>query len=129
MKCKIEVLQVVISFDVDNSVGLLLGFDRQIYSTSMNSATKIVDIMGFNTIKFRCNFISVVKDNGYDTDILYTFNLVEPPGYMMNIKQNNLLYQNDTKETIESIESHSKDEYGRSIDFNGDLLSYTLHLT
>ena len=47
MKCKIEVLQDVISFDVDNSVGLLIGFDRQIYSTGMHLSTKIVDIMSF----------------------------------------------------------------------------------
>ena len=64
MKCKTEVLQDVISFDVNNSVGSLLGYDRQIYSTGMNLATKIVDIMGLNTINTHCNFLSGVKDNG-----------------------------------------------------------------
>ena len=98
MKCKIEVLQVVISFDVDNSVGLFLGFDRQIYSTGMHLAIKIVDIMGFDTINFHCNIIFGDKDNGNDTDILYTFNLIEPPGYMINIISNNVLYQNVTKD-------------------------------
>ena len=39
MKCKLEVLQNGISFDGEDSVGSLLGFDRQIYSTGMHIAT------------------------------------------------------------------------------------------
>ena len=46
-------------------------------------AIKIVDIIGFNTINIHCNTISGVKENGNDTDILYTFNLIEPPGYII----------------------------------------------
>ena len=42
----------------------------------MRLATKIVDIMGFNTINIYCNIISAVKVNGNDTDILYTPNLI-----------------------------------------------------
>ena len=87
----------------------------------MHLATKIVDIMGFNTINIHCNIISGAKDNDNDTDILYTFNLIEPPGYMINILPNNVLYQNVTKARREYTEFHIKDEYGRSIDFNGDV--------
>ena len=53
----------------------------------MHLATKIVDIMGSNTINVHCYIISSVKDNGKDTDILYTFNLIDPPGYMIKIYQ------------------------------------------
>ena len=72
--------------------------------------------------------ISGAKDNGKDTDILYTFNLTEQRGYLINIIPNNILYQNLTKDRIEYIEFHIKDEHGRPIDFNGDVLSFTLHL-
>ena len=41
---------------------------------------KFFDIMGFNNINIHSNVISGAKDNGKDTDILYTFNLTEPPG-------------------------------------------------
>ena len=84
--------------------------------------------MGFNNINIHCNIISGVKDKGNDTDTLYTFNLIEPPGCMINIILKNVLYQNVTKDRIENIEIHIKDEYGRSIDFNGDELRFTLHL-
>ena len=90
---------------------------------------KIDDIMGFSTINIHCNIISGAKDNGKDTDILYTFNLAEPPGHLINIIPTNILYQNVTKDRIEYIEFHIKDEYARPIDFNGDVLSLTLHLT
>ena len=64
----------------------------------MHLATKIADIMGFITNNIHFNIISGVKDNGNDTDILYTFNLVEPPGYMINIIPNDVLYQKVTKD-------------------------------
>ena len=72
--------------------------------------------------------IAGAKDNGKDTDILYTFNLTELPGYLINIIPTNILYQNVTKDRIEYIELHIKDEHGRPIDFNGDVLSFTLQL-
>ena len=84
--------------------------------------------MGFNTINIHCNIISGAKDNGKDTEILYNFNLTEPPGYLINIIPTNILYQNVTEDRIEYIEFHIKDEFGRAIDFNGDVLSFTLHL-
>ena len=84
--------------------------------------------MGFSTINIHCNPIPGVKDNGNSTDILYTFTLTEPPGYLIKIIKNNILYQNVTKDRIEYIEFHFKDEHGRPSDFNGDVLSFTLHL-
>ena len=72
--------------------------------------------------------ISGAKDNGNDTDIFYTFTLTEPPDYLINIIPTNILYQIVTKDRIEYIEFHIKGEHGRPIDFNGDVLSFTLHL-
>ena len=57
--------------------------------------------MGFSTINIHCNVISGVKDNGNNTDILYTFTLTKPPGYQINIIPTNILYQNVTKDRIE----------------------------
>ena len=57
----------------------------------MHLGTMIVDIMGFKTINIHCNIISGVKDNGNDTDTLYTFNLIEPPDCMVIIIPNNVL--------------------------------------
>ena len=83
--------------------------------------------MGCNTINIHCNIISGAIDNGKDRNILCTFNLTEPPGYMIIKIRTNILYQNVTKDRIEYIEFHIKDKYGRPIDINGDVLSFTLH--
>ena len=129
LKCKMEVQQGVIIFVVENSVASLLGFGKQIYSRGKYTTNKIIDIMGFKTINIHCNIISGAKDNGKDTDILYTFYLTEPPGYMIINIPKNVFYQNVTKDRIEYIEFQIKDEHGRPIDLNGDVLSFTLHLT
>ena len=84
--------------------------------------------MGFRTINIHCNLISGVKDNGNNTDIIYTFTLTEQLCYLINIIPTNILYQNVTKDRIEYFEFHIKDEHGRPIDSNGDVLSFTLHL-
>ena len=123
-----ETKQGALSFYLENSIGSLLGFGKVLYRTGTNTSQKIVDIMGFKTIKIHCNIISGAKDNGKDTDILYTFNLTELLGYMIINIPTNVLYQNVTKDRIEYIEFHIKDEHGRPIDFNGDVLSFTLHL-
>ena len=75
-----------------------------------------------------CNVISGFKDNGNNKDILYTLTPTEPPGYLINIIPTNILLQNVTRDRIEYIEFHIKDEHGRPIDFNGDVLSFTLPL-
>ena len=128
MKCLMEIKQGALSFDIENSISSLLGFRKIIYKKGRYKSQKIIDIMGFSTINIHCNIISGTKDNGIDTDILYTFNLTEPPGYLINIIPTNILYQNVTKYRIEYIEFYIKDEHGRPIDFNGDVLSFTLHL-
>ena len=58
MKCKLEVLQGDITFDVENSVASSLGFDKQIYLRGKYTTNKITDITGFNTINIHCNIIS-----------------------------------------------------------------------
>ena len=128
MKCLMEIKQGALSFDIENSIASLLGFRKVVYEKEKYKSQKIINIMGFNSINIHCIIISGAKDNGKDTDMLYTFNLTEPPGYLINIIPTNILYENVTKDRIEYIEFHIKDEHGRPIDFNGDVLSFTLHM-
>ena len=121
MKSLMEVKQGAINFDIENSIAPLLGFRKIVYEQGKYTSQNIVYIMGFSTV------ISGVKDNGNNTDILYTFTLTEPPGCLINIPTN-ILYQNITKDRIEYIEFHIKDEHGRPIDFNGDVSGFTLHI-
>ena len=123
-----EIKQGAINFEIENSIAPLLEFRKIVYKKGKYTSQKILDIMGFSTINIHCNVISVVKDNGNNADILYVFTLSEPPGYLINIIPTNILYQNVTKDGKEYIEFHIKDEHVRPIDFNGDVLSFNLHL-
>ena len=127
MKILVEVKQGAINLDI-NSIAPLLGFRKIVYEQDKYTSQKIVDFMGFSTNNIHCNVISGVEDNGINSDILYTFTLTGPPGYLIKIIPTNILYQNVTIDRIEYIEFHIKDEHGRPIDFNGDVLSFTLHL-
>ena len=91
MKCLMEIKQGALSFDVENSIASLLGFRKIVYEQGKYTSQKIVDIMGFSTINIHCNVISGFKDIGNNTDILYTFSLTEPPGYLINIIPTNVL--------------------------------------
>ena len=110
-KCKMETKQGVLSFEVGNSVGSSHGFRKVLNKNGEYTTQKIVDIMGFNTTNIHCNFISVVKDSGNDTDILCTFNLLEPTVYVIRIIPIIVLNKNVTKDGIEYIKFHIKDEY------------------
>ena len=85
-----EIKHGAISFDIRNSIASLLGFRKIVYKKGKYKSQTIVDIMGFITNNIHCNVISGVKDNGNNTDILYTFTLTEPPGYLINIISTNI---------------------------------------
>ena len=112
MKCLLEIKQGAINFDIENSIAPFLGFRKIVYKQLKYTSQKIIDIMGFSTISIHCNVLSGVKDKGNNTDILYTFTLTEPPGYLINFIPTDILYQNVTKDRIEYIEFHIKDEHG-----------------
>ena len=128
MKCLMEIKQGAINFDIENSNSPLLGFRKIIYEQGKYTSQKIIDVLGFSTINIHCNVISSVED-GNNTDILYTYTLTEPPGYLINIIPNIILYQNVTIDRIEYIEFQIEDEHGKPMGINGDVLSFTLHLT
>ena len=92
MKNLMEIKQGALSFDVDNSIAPLLGFRKIVYKKGKYKSQKVVDIMGFSTINIHCNVISGVKDKGNNTDILYTFTLTEPPGYLINFIPTSVSY-------------------------------------
>ena len=100
MKCIMEIKQGALSFDIEISKAALLGFRNKLYKQGKNSSQKIIDILAFSTINIHSNVKSGFKENGNNTDILYTFTLTEPPGYLINIIPTNILYQNATKDRI-----------------------------
>ena len=71
-KCLMEIKQSAIKFDIENSLAPLLGFGKLVHEQGKYTSQMINDITGFSTINNHFKLISGVKDNGNNTDILYT---------------------------------------------------------
>ena len=91
MKSLMEIEQGAIKFDIENLIAPLLGFRKINYRKGKYTSQKTVDIMGFSTNNIHCKVISSVNDVGNNIDILYTFTLTQPPGYLINIIPTNIL--------------------------------------
>ena len=72
-KCKMEIKQVALNCDVEISIASLLAIKKILYKSGKYTSQNIIDTMGFSTINIHCNIISGFKDNGNNTEILYTF--------------------------------------------------------
>ena len=73
MKFLKEIKQGAINFAIENSKAPLLSLRKLVYEQGKYKSRKVIDIMGFSTINIHCNVVSGLKNNGKDTDILYTF--------------------------------------------------------
>ena len=126
-----EVKQGATNFDIENPKAPLLGFKKQ-YMKKVNIHLKRLliiwcDYMILVLLTFFVMLYLVLKIMEI-TQTYYILTLTEPRVYLKNIIPTNILYQNVTNSRIEYIEYHIKDGHGRPIDFNGDVLSFTLHL-
>ena len=52
MKCKMEIKQGALGFDVENSIASLLGFRKVVYKKGKYKSQKIVDIMVLVSLTF-----------------------------------------------------------------------------
>ena len=83
MKCKMHVIRDVLNFDLDNSTASILRFRKRVYVFGKHTDCSIDDKMSFNIINIHCIILSVTMDNGYNSELLFIFNLTEPTGYMV----------------------------------------------
>ena len=77
MRCRIEINEGALIFDVENSIAPLQGFRKLLNRAGKYTLQKVIDFMGFITINTHFIVISSLKGNGSNIEILYTF-LVEP---------------------------------------------------
>ncbi len=84
--------------------------------------------MPINKIHPNCDCILGSLKNGKESPTLYTFALDESPGYRIFKEPTKVLYRTVNKSRLEYIEFFLADDSGNEVDFNGEVLSFTLHL-
>lgn len=122
-----------INFGVENSLGKVLGFSDKVRTQGITdkwiTSDMPVNIMGYNAICISCPLITNSYLNGEPSTILHTFSPNAPMGYRIESLPNPVIYQKIRDNYISSIEVSVVNEQNQLIDFSGEIVTVTLHLT
>jgi len=118
------------SYQIDFStsdLNELLGFEKQIYTTTVESPNRVDITRGINSLLIHCSLVNNSYDNGTAGDILYTFTPQVSRGSSIHVEPNNPIYVPiSLASQINTINMRITDQQNRVIDFNGEPVTYFL---
>lgn len=119
-----------IDFRVPNSIGPLLGFKPQLLQPpqSRHISDYPINITKVNTICIDCNIVSNSFNNGKPVHIIHSFTTKVEPGYKIDESPTNTVYLPINTRYINEIVLKIVDQDGNLVNFNGELITVTLHL-
>ena len=122
-----SVLDIAPDYQVDltseNTLGTVLGFKSQVYTSGYNESENIVNIMSVNSLRVTSDIIGSSYSNGTTDNIIYSFFPNVGPGYKILQNPTNLVYLPITLYTISSMETKLTDQNGKLINLRGEELS------
>ena len=112
-----------------NSIlNILLGFTLKDYPPGTHTSEKPVMITTTDKVHLKCDCVDGSIVNGIREQILFSFNLSEPPGYK-NIKEpTTVLYKKMNKTRLDTIQFFLEDCNHDRVDFNGETLTFTIKI-
>lgn len=128
LKCEIS-WNKDIDFTTDNSIGSLLGFDKQtLKKHSRHVSNHPINIFKVNAICIDCNLITNSYTNSKQMHIIHMFYPSVPPGYKIIEHPNNVIYLPINTRRIDNILLKILDQHGNIINFKEELVTIRLHL-
>ena len=120
----------VITFQPDDSLGQLLGFNRTTIFEHYNLSPNVVDILSFDNIFIETNIARGMIFKGKRSGIIHNFTMDVSPGYkyIEKFRGGVSWYMMDTKDIISSISFKLTNEIGNLVSFNGQSLSFRLSI-
>jgi len=116
-----------INFDVENSIGPLLGFDKELLSYGYNQSPKIVIINQVNSILIHTNIINGSYDNGLRAKVIHSFSPAVGPGVKIRERpQPELIFCSINLSEIDNIRIWLTDEEKNPIDLQGEEITVRL---
>ena len=114
-----------IDFNIDNSFGELLGFEKIVVGGSMNTentteSTKVVEITLIKNVSVECDLVSSSYLNGKKTNILYRFTI----GYDFEINPKNIIWLPLLVKSFNSISFGLVDDKGKLFNLRGYVFSF-----
>jgi hypothetical protein len=118
-----------LSFDVDNTLGSVLGFSqRSIESNTPTIGDHPINILKINAICIDCNIAGGSFMNGTPAHIIHSFYPTSPPGFKIVEAPSQPIYHPVTTKVISNITVKIVDQDGEIINFRTDIRTLRLHL-
>lgn len=119
----------VVNFDVENSIGCLLGFRKaKLEPNIWHQSDTPVNIHAVSVIRIECNLIKESYINGVSSHIIHEFVPNVPPGHRFIEVPRNIIYFPVNTKNISIITIKILDESGNNIDFREENIQLRLHL-
>ena len=106
----------------------LLGFTNKVYQAGTHTSENPVMISSADRVHLKCDCVdgSIVK--GIREQNLFSFKLSAPPGYEIIKEPNTILYKKLNKTQLDTIQFFLEDSNYNPVDFNGETLTFTIHI-
>ena len=114
-----------VDFDIDDGLRDLLGYDGQTLTAGRHSGDRQINITNIHTVLIKCSLVSSSYLNGSTSDVIYNFSPNLPPGSLLSIQPNQLLYIPISRtEQISSITMMVTNQDDEEIDFNEERTTF-----
>ena len=139
LKSNLKIIQTLI-FTEKSSFYTILGFTQSIsyplddidgfyqLVAGLFRGDKPINITGIDKNHLKCDCIKVSIVNGIREPILYSFALSSPPGHKINKEPIIKLFKKVNKSVLAHITFSFEDDDHKSVDFNGETISFTCQL-
>lgn len=118
-----------IHFEQNNSIGTLLGFNKQVLKANILHESQLpVNILSTTVVRIECDIISGSYINGKSSHIIHEFAPNVPPGYRIIEIPRNIIYFTVNQNNISSINIRLLDANNNLINLRGEEIQLYLHL-
>ena len=119
-----------VDFKIGGGLRNVLGFkDEVVEENGAHNSARQVNITNIHSVLIRCSLISSSYMNASTGEVIYSFSPKKPPGSLLSINPNQLVYVRMSKrEELSNIIMSVTDQDGRPIDLNGERTTFTLHI-
>ena len=116
-----------VDFNIDNGLKDLLGFDGEELEAGRHAGDRQINITDIHTVLIKCSLVSSSYINGSTSDVIYNFSPNLPPGSLLSIQPNQLLYIPISRTgQISSITMKVTNQDDEEINFNGERTTFFL---
>ena len=106
----------------------LLGFTNVYYSPGTRKSEKPVLTTTTEKVHLKCDCVDGSIVDGIREQILFSFNLSAPPGYIIIKEPITVLYKKINKTRLDKIQFSLEHNNHNPVDFNSETLTFTIQI-